>query len=111
MKYIKQELTEGILTITIQRPEALNALSAEVLRELEEVLDSLSKSSEHKVVLITGDGKAFVAGADIASMSTYNEKAALEFSQLGHRVFEKLPQFLRRLVLDGQLIHLQISLV
>lgn len=90
MKYIKQELTEGILTITIQRPEALNALSAEVLKELEEVLDSLSKSSEHKVVLITGDGKAFVAGADIASMSTYNEKAALEFSQLGHRVFEKL---------------------
>ncbi|MCG9875420.1 MAG: enoyl-CoA hydratase-related protein [Leptospiraceae bacterium] len=90
MKYIKQELRDGILAITIQKPETLNALSGEVLSELEEVVDSISASDEHKVVILTGDGKAFVAGADIACMSKYDEASALEFSKLAHRIFEKI---------------------
>ncbi len=89
MKYIKEEIVEGILHIKINRPEALNALNAEVLNELENCIDSVNPS-DHKVVIITGEGKAFVAGADIAGMSSYNEKQAYEFSALGHRVFRKI---------------------
>jgi enoyl-CoA hydratase len=89
MKYIKKEILEGILHIKINRPEAMNALNAEVLSELEQCIDSILPS-EHKVVIITGEGKAFVAGADISGMSTYNEKQAFDFSSLGHRVFKKI---------------------
>ena len=64
---ILTELTEGILTITINREDKLNSLNKTVIIELEEVIDEVYTNPEIKGVIITGKGpKAFVAGADIS---------------------------------------------
>ena len=68
-KTVLLEVKNGIGYITINRPEALNALSSQVLADLNEVLDQVEKSEEIRVVIVTGAGeKAFVAGADIKEM-------------------------------------------
>lgn len=83
-----------ILTITLNRPKALNALSSGLLTELDQQLDQLTDDT--RVVIITGSGeKAFAAGADIAEMRDYGPVQAERYSALGHRVFrrfETLPQ-------------------
>lgn len=81
--YSEQEW--GVL-LKIDRPEALNALNADVLMELRTKLE-LCEANKVKVVIITGAGeKAFVAGADIAAMRTMNPDQAREFSLLGQSV-------------------------
>ena len=60
------EVKEGIGYLTINRPAALNALSSEVLTDLNLVLEQIEKSEDIRVVIVSGQGeKAFVAGADI----------------------------------------------
>ena len=66
---LKYEIKDNIGYITISRPEALNAISTTVLTELKAVLQQVENDPEVKVVILTGEGKAFVAGADIAQMS------------------------------------------
>ncbi len=87
---------EGIGTITINRPKALNALNVEVLKALGKILDQARKDDSAKVLIITGSGeKAFVAGADISEMSRMTPIQAKEFSRLGQGVFrgiEELPK-------------------
>ncbi len=85
------EKEDGIALVTINRPKVLNALNADLLKELEAVVDELEQDGEVRVVIITGAGdKAFVAGADIAFMSGLNPLEAKSFSQLGQRVFSKI---------------------
>ncbi|WP_305046065.1 enoyl-CoA hydratase-related protein [Geoalkalibacter sp.] len=90
------ETGEGIATLTINRPKALNALNEETLKELHCCFAGLRSDPAIKVVILTGAGdKAFVAGADIAAMQGFDALAAREFARLGHEVFnliEKLPQ-------------------
>lgn len=76
--------------ISINRPKALNALNMELLHELDAVLDDLEKNDEVYVIVLTGEGKAFVAGADIEEMKDMNLEEAREFAELGSRVFKKL---------------------
>lgn len=80
----------GIRRVQIHRPEALNSLDAELLNELSQCIDSLGADSSVRVVLLTGVGKAFVAGADIKAMASLNARAAEEFGELGARTFRKL---------------------
>jgi enoyl-CoA hydratase len=90
MNYIKQEQKSFIRIITINRPGALNALSIDVLSELEEAIDRI-RIDETRCVIITGTGgKAFVAGADIASMYPLSKNQAKEWSLNGNRVFRKI---------------------
>ncbi len=78
---------DGIATVTINRPAALNALNTETLGELEAAVTALGSDPEARVLLITGAGaKAFVAGADIAVMQPMGPTAARELAQQGHRV-------------------------
>lgn len=64
---------DGITTITINRPKKLNALNRETIQELNEALDVADKSSQTKVIIITGSGeKAFVAGADISEFADFS---------------------------------------
>ncbi len=85
------EKEENIALITINRPKVLNALNADLLKELEAVMDEVEKDQEVRVVIITGAGdKAFVAGADIAYMSKLNPLEAKSFAQLGQRVFSRV---------------------
>lgn len=81
---------EGICTVTINNPQTLNALNAEVLNELEFVFDELKCDDEVSVVVLTGEGKAFVAGADIAYMNTLDPAGAKKFGQDGARLFRKI---------------------
>ncbi|KOA18266.1 putative enoyl-CoA hydratase echA8 [Clostridium homopropionicum DSM 5847] len=82
--------------VTINRPEALNALNGRVLKSLNSVLDLIRETDEISTVIIKGAGnKAFVAGADIKEMSGMNCMEARAFSKLGQEVFnkiEKLPK-------------------
>ena len=63
---LKYEVKDGIGYVTISRPKALNAINSTVLSELYKLCRVIEKDDEVKVVILTGEGKAFVAGADIA---------------------------------------------
>ena len=65
---IKYEVKEGIAYVTVNRPKAMNALNTEVLGELHTAFEQVAADDEVKVAIVTGEGKAFVAGADIAQM-------------------------------------------
>jgi len=81
---------EKMAVITINRPEALNALSSEVLRELNAAIEDIKADDQVGVVIITGAGKAFVAGADIAQMQSMTVDDAYAFAKLGQDIFEKI---------------------
>ncbi len=86
---LKVEREGAVALITIDRPEALNALNTATLRELGAALEALAADGETRVAILTGAGeKAFVAGADIAEMQGFSVEAARAFSELGHRVFD-----------------------
>lgn len=78
---------EGILTITINRPEKLNALNRKTLEELLATFEEVQKSHSIRGVILTGAGeKAFVAGADIKELSALNPIQAKELSALGNQL-------------------------
>lgn len=93
------DANDDIVTVTINRPTKLNALNAQVLRELEVATQLIAPEGTHaaaKVVVIAGAGdKAFVAGADIKAMVEMSVLEGHAFAALGHRVFDgiaSLPQ-------------------
>ena len=87
------ELTEGIATITFNRPKALNALNGALLGELSHALDEIAADESIRVLILTGAGdKSFVAGADISELATFNSLKAKAFAQRGHRIIDKLQQ-------------------
>jgi len=73
--------TNGICQITLNRPEALNAMSREMHHELSEVLDQIEADDSIRVVILTGAGRAFVAGADISCMADFTPEEARAFSK------------------------------
>lgn len=90
MEFIKFEKEDYIGIITINRPQALNALNSQVLDELNEVLDGVD-SNETRALILTGEGdKSFVAGADIGEMSTLTKAEGEAFGKKGNDVFRKL---------------------
>lgn len=84
------DLKPGIRQVRINRPESLNALDAGLLEELGRCFDALHAGGNVRVVLLTGVGKAFVAGADIKAMAPMNAREGQDFGELGARVFRKL---------------------
>ncbi len=79
------------LVCTISRPEALNALNGRFFDEFNEMLDTLEgPGNETRALVITGEGKAFVAGADIAEMQHMDGDAARTFSLKGQQTFSRL---------------------
>lgn len=90
LKNLLVEKKDGICTVKINNPDSLNALNKEVLSDLEQAFDELKNDEETKVVVLTGEGRAFVAGADISYMKNLNAKEAKEFAEHGSRVFRKI---------------------
>ena len=87
----KQEDFIGI--VTIERPEALNALNTAVLNELNSTFANINLETT-RVVILTGAGtKSFVAGADISEMAPLNNSEAARFSNKGNEVFRKIETF------------------
>jgi len=87
---------DGVRTITVQRPEKLNALNRQTLEALDAAFAAAAQAEEVRVVVLTGAGaKAFVAGADIAEMNGLSPVQGRDFSLLGQRLMrriERLPK-------------------
>ncbi|MGQ9708372.1 MAG: enoyl-CoA hydratase-related protein [bacterium] len=77
--------------IRFNRPP-VNALNTEMLLEIEQAFDSLAGDDEVTVIVLTGEGKAFIAGADIAEMSRFSPFQARQFAQNGHRTLKKIAE-------------------
>lgn len=86
LENIKYQVKDSIATITINRPQAMNALNVNVLDELQIIFNTISKDDTVKCVVVTGEGKAFVAGADIAAMSEMTAVEGREMMKKGHDV-------------------------
>ena len=84
------EKHDNVYVIKISREKYLNSLSEEVLKELEMAVDILNDDEEVYVGVIIGQGKAFVAGADIDAMKDMNFEQARRFSKLGTELFRKI---------------------
>ncbi|MFC2088430.1 enoyl-CoA hydratase-related protein [Calditrichota bacterium] len=92
-KNILFEKNGEILTITINRPDKLNALNKETLMELGTAFEKIEANNSIKGVIITGSGdKAFVAGADILEISSLDNISGTEFALEGQEVFNKIEQ-------------------
>ncbi len=82
---------DNIATVTVNRPDKLNALNDEVLNELSEVVKEIENDENARAVIITGAGeKAFVAGADIKEINALDEQSGREFSKKGQQVFQAI---------------------
>lgn len=90
MQHLTYFENNAVAIITFSRPQALNALNSQVFSELNELLDKIEDSSSVKVVLLTGEGKAFIAGADIAEMKGKTEEEARRFSKVGQDTFVRI---------------------
>lgn len=90
MSVVLLEKKGGMAILKINRPEALNSINSEVLQGISDVVDDVAADPEIRVMIVTGEGKAFVAGADIAAMSVMNQEQGLAFGRLGAKVFRKI---------------------
>lgn len=94
MNTVLLEIDEHIALVTINRPSALNALSIEVLSDLEKTFDELQTNKNIYAVILTGSGeKSFVAGADISEMKDKDEKDAEVYGIFGNNIFLKIENF------------------
>jgi len=83
-----------VAIITLNRPEVLNALSMEMLDELDHLLDAVERDPAIRAVVLTGAGeKAFSAGADIAHMREASALEARAYAQRGHQTTARLESF------------------
>ncbi len=91
MPVVLTELADRILTVTVHRPEKLNALNDEVIEELRRVFHEAKANAEVGALIITGSGeKAFVAGADISGFPSLTPVAARDFARKGQAVLDLL---------------------
>jgi enoyl-CoA hydratase/3-hydroxyacyl-CoA dehydrogenase len=90
LRDVKLEIDSAVATITMNRPEAMNALNEKVLRELKEVIAQVRDDPDVRVVILTGEGPAFVAGADIRAMMAKSLIEIREFTQFGHEVLKDI---------------------
>lgn len=93
MAFVEFEQRGAVGVITMNRPEALNALNDQVLRDLDGVLDAAEANEEVLVLVLTGAGRSFVAGADIGQMKDFTSVEAKKFGLYGNGVFLKLENF------------------
>ena len=79
-----------VALVTVNRPRVLNALKSEVLKELSEAFVHLNGDQGVRVIILTGSGKAFIAGADILEMKDFTSEQAREFATLGHMTMDAI---------------------
>ena len=90
MGFVKLEKNGHVGIVTISRPEALNALNSQVLTDLDEIIDQVERDGEIYVAILTGEGRSFVAGADIGEMVNFSAVDGKRFGVHGGNVFLKL---------------------
>jgi enoyl-CoA hydratase len=94
MSLVQKSLEDGILTLTIHRPEALNALNRNVIDALSAALEAAQDNPEVRVIVLTGAGeKAFVAGADIKEFADFDQAQGEDLARRGQRdLFDRVEQ-------------------
>ena len=90
MSALEHQIREHVLVITLNRPEKLNALNREVLEALEALLRSAQTDPKVQGLMITGQGKAFCAGADIHRLAECDAQSGYAFAKMGQGVFRLL---------------------
>ena len=89
-KNILVSLETNIAILSFNRPEVLNALNTETVNELIEVFKTFETESEVRTIIVTGNGKSFVAGADISEMEGKTPEDARQYSELGHTLMDRI---------------------
>ena len=99
-EYILCEVKNGVLIITINRPDKLNALNKQTIEELHEILVDSENLDEIRSIIITGAGqKAFVAGADIAEFANYSIEQGKQLSSIGHfKIFNFIENYSKPII-------------
>jgi enoyl-CoA hydratase len=87
---VSYEVAGHVALLTINRPEALNALNTNVLQDLSRAVDQAEADENVYVLVITGAGKAFVAGADISQMKDFSAVEAKAFAEYANELFSKI---------------------
>ncbi len=87
---ITVEKKDAVGIIKINRPKALNALNIETVKEVTDAVRELEQDKKIRVAILTGEGKAFIAGADISAMVDMTPSEAKKFSELGHNMLYKI---------------------
>ena len=90
LKYVLIKKENGIETITFHRPEALNALNSQVLDDIDRAVDDAAADPSVRVIIFTGEGKAFISGADINEMSAKKNLEIIDYSRKGAALFRKI---------------------
>lgn len=90
MNFVLTEKKDAVAVLTINRPDALNALSSEVLEEISGAFEALQQDEDVRVIIITGAGRAFVAGADVAEMADLNMVEGRAFGNIGQELFRRI---------------------
>jgi enoyl-CoA hydratase len=93
MSNILTQINNKILTVTINRPEKLNALNHQTLIEIQQAFIQAEENTEVSAIIITGSGeKAFVAGADISELAKSNAITGMKFARFGQQVMNTIEQ-------------------
>lgn len=90
LENIKVNIEENVAIVTMNRPKALNALNNQTLDELDTIMESIGSDKSILGVIITGEGKAFVAGADISQMKPYKAEEGRDYAEYAQSVFNKI---------------------
>lgn len=93
MGFVTVEQKDAVAVVTIDRPQALNALNPEVLADLKAAFEGIDQNATRCVVLTGAGEKSFVAGADIGSMSTMTKAEGEAFGKLGNDIFLMIEHF------------------
>ena len=93
MGFVTVEQKDAVTVVTIDRPQALNALNPEVLADLKAAFEGIDQNATRCVVLTGAGEKSFVAGADIGSMSTMTKAEGEAFGKLGNDIFLMIENF------------------
>lgn len=89
---IKLDITDRIAILTFNRPDALNALNTPTVTEALDAVQTVARNPSLRVLVITGAGKAFIAGADIKEMYEKTPEGARIYSELGHQLMRTVQE-------------------
>jgi enoyl-CoA hydratase len=98
MGYVSYSVSDDVGVMTLDRPRELNALSTEGIREVNDLLETIRKGRASgdayvRCLVVTGAGKAFIAGANIRELRAMDHVSAREFSRLGNRLLHAIETF------------------
>ena len=88
----------AVAVVAMNRPKALNALNSATLAELDQVFQNLEADASVSVIVLTGEGKAFVAGADISEMASLTAEEGRAFARLGQAVFSRIERCVKPVI-------------